>query len=216
VTDPRPVPSEATAVIAAEGLEVRYQGGPDPAVRGVTLRLEPGQGLLLRGPSGSGKTSLLRGLLGLVPATGPLRVLGGPPGAPESRGRVGYGPQGGGFASGLTVVEAVGAVAALRRGGARRGMAEDALGRAGLGLVARWRTARLDAEGWRRLSLAMGVAGDPELVVLDDPWLFPETLREIAAARARGGAVLATSAWPGGLAPALGGRIDLGRDGVAR
>jgi hypothetical protein len=59
------------------------------------------------------------------------------------------------------------------------------------------------------------VAGDPELVVLDDPWLFPETLREIAAARARGAAVLAASSRPGGLASALGGRLDL-RDGVAR
>ena len=75
--------------------------------------------------------------------------------------------------------------------------AEDALERAGLGLVARWRTARLDAEGWRRLSLAMAVAGDPELVVLDDPWLFPETFREIAAARARGAAVLAASSRAG-------------------
>lgn len=216
MTGPRSVPGEATAVIAAEALEVRYQGGPDPAVRGVTLRLEPGEGLLVRGPAGSGKTSLLRGLLGLVPAGGQVRVLGAPPGAAGSRGRVGYGPQGGGFASGLTVIEAVDAVAALRRRDGRRALAEDALERAGLGLVPRWRTARLDAEGWRRLSLAMGVAGDPELVVLDDPWLFPETLREIAAARARGGAVLAASSRPGGLATALGGRLDLAGDGVAR
>ena len=215
MTGPRSVHSDATAVVAAEGMDVRYQGGPDPAVRGVVLRLDPGEGLLLRGPAGSGKTSLLRGLLGLVPAAGHVRVLGGPPGAAESRGRVGYGPQGGGFASGLTVIDAVQAVVALRRGRGRGALAEDALARAGLGLVAGWRTARLDSEGWRRLSLAMGVAGDPELVVLDDPWLFPETLREIAAARARGAAVLAASSRPGGLASALGGRLDL-RDGVAR
>ena len=73
VTGPRSVPGEARAVIAAEALEVRYQGGPDPAVRGVSLRLEPGEGLLLRGPAGAGKTSLLRGLLGLVPASGRVR-----------------------------------------------------------------------------------------------------------------------------------------------
>lgn len=216
MTGPRSVPRQATAAIAAEGLEVRYQGGSDPAVRGVEMRLEPGNGLLVRGPGGSGKTSLLRGLLGLVPAGGRVRVLGASPGAAGTRGRVGYGPQGEGFASGLTVLDAVGAVASLRRGAGGRARAGDALERAGLGLVAGWRTARLDAEGWRRLSLAMGVAGDPELVVLDDPWLFPETLREIGAARARGAAVLAASSRPGGLAWALGGRIDLGADGVAR
>ncbi len=215
MTGPGSVHSDATALVAAEGLEVRYQGGPDPAVRGVDLRLGPGEGLLLRGPAGSGKTSLLRGLLGLVPAAGAVRVLGAPPGTAGTRGRVGYGPQGAGFASGLTVSDVVGAVVALRRGDGRPAPVDDALERAGLGLVARWRTARLDAEGWRRLSLAMGVAGDPELVVLDDPWLFPETLREIAAARARGAAVLAASSRPGGLASALGARLDLA-DGVAR
>ena len=215
MTGPRSVHSDAAAAIAAEGLEVRYHGGPDPAVRGVSLRLDRGEGLLVRGPAGSGKTSLLRGLLGLVPAAGQVRVLGAAPGAAGSRGRVGYGPQGAGFASGLTVIDAVRAVAALRRGDGRRAGVEDAVERAGLGLVGRWRTARLDAEGWRRLSLAMGVAGDPELVVLDDPWLFPETLREIASARARGAAVLAASSRPGGLASALGGRLDLA-DGVPR
>ena len=78
-----------------------------------------------------------------------------------------------------------------------------------------WRTSRLDAEGFRRLSLAMGIVGDPPLVVLDDPWVLSETLREIAAARARGAAVLVASQRPAGLAPALGRRIVLA-DGVAR
>jgi hypothetical protein len=57
--------------------------------------------------------------------------------------------------------------------------------------------------------------GDPPLVVLDDPWVFTDTLREIAAARARGAAVLAAAQRPAGLGPALGRRIVL-VDGVAR
>jgi ABC-type multidrug transport system ATPase subunit len=193
------------ALVAADGLEVRYHGGPDPAVRGVSLRLGAGEGLLVGGPAGAGKTSLLRGLLGLVPRAGRVRV-------PD---RVGYGPQGGGFAAGLRVDEAVAMVAALRGAASPRAAAGDALERAGLQFVARWRTRRLDAEGWRRLSLALAVAGDPPLVVLDDPWVLGDALREIARARGRGAAVLVASSRPAGLAPALGRRLDMA-DGAPR
>ncbi len=78
-----------------------------------------------------------------------------------------------------------------------------------------WRTGRLDAEGFRRLSLALAIAGDPDLVVLDDPWVLSDTLREIAQARRRGAAVLVAAIRPAGLAPALGRRITLA-DGAPR
>jgi ABC-type multidrug transport system ATPase subunit len=197
--------TDAGAVVAADGLEVRYHGGPDPAVRGVSLRLGPGEGLLVAGPAGAGKTSLLRGLLGLVPRAGEVR-------APD---RVGYGPQGSGFTSGLRVDESVRMVARLRGAADPRGAAADALSRAGLGYVTRWRTRRLDAEGWRRLSLALAIADDPPLIVLDDPWVLSDVLREIGRARERGAAVLAASSRPAGLAPALGRRLDMA-DGAPR
>lgn len=209
---PQSVNGEGAAVLVVEGLEVRYHGGPDPAVRGVSLRLGPGEGLLVCGPPGSGKTSLLRGLLGLVPSRGEVRL---PSGGPGARPQVGYGPQGRAFAHGLRVDEAVRTVAALRGLPDADAAARDALRRAGLEYVTRWRTSRLDAEGARRLSLALAVAGDPRLVVLDDPWVLSDTLREIAAARARGAAVLAVAPRPAGLAPALGGRVDIA-DGVIR
>ncbi|TMM54265.1 heme ABC exporter ATP-binding protein CcmA [Sulfitobacter sabulilitoris] len=41
--------------------------GGVPVLTGVTLRLDPGQALILRGPNGSGKTTLLRTLAGLQP-----------------------------------------------------------------------------------------------------------------------------------------------------
>lgn len=202
------------AVVAAEELEVRYHGGPEPAVRGVALRLGAGEGLLVTGPPGAGKTSLLRGLLGLVEHRGSVALHGAPPGAPGARGRTGYGPQGEGFADGLRVGEAVRAVVALRHD-APAAAAADAIDRAGLAYVAGWRSARLDAEGHRRLALALAIAGDPGLVVLDDPWLLDDTMREIAAARSRGGAVLVAARLPGGLAPALGQRLALA-DGAPR
>lgn len=209
--------SDPAAAVEADDLEVRYHGGPEPALKGASFRLEAGGGLLVSGPAGAGKTSLLRGLLGMVAHRGHAAVLGAPVGDASSRGRVGYGPQGEGWASGLRVREAVAGVVALRRGpaGGRRAATDDALDRAGLGYVGSWRTGRLDAEGWRRLSLALAIAGDPPLVVMDDPWVLTDTLREIAAARARGAAVLVAARRPAGLAPALGRRLALA-DGVAR
>ena len=213
MTGPQPGGADPAAAVVAEGMEVRYHGGPEPAVRGVSLTLRPGQGLMVSGPAGAGKTSLLRGLLGLVDHRGALAVLGGPPGGPAARGRTGYGPQGTGFATGLRVSETVRTALALRRTTA--GTAEQALERAGLAYVASWRTSRLDPEGFRRLSLALAIAGDPDLVVLDDPWVLTETLAEIRAARARGAAVVVAARRPAGLAPALGRRIVL-LDGAPR
>ena len=199
---------DAAAVITAEELEVHYDGGPDAAVRGVGFTLAPGQGLLLGGGPLSGKTSVLRALVGLVPARGRVELFGAPPGPPAAH-AVGYGPEGRDFAGQLTLREVVHAVAALRGLPDVADAREDALDRAGLYYVAGYRTRRLDEEGFRRLSLAVAIVGDPALLVLDDPWALPETLAEIAAARARGAIVVAASRNPGGLAPALGGRLVL-------
>ena len=78
----------SAAVVEAEDLEVRYHGGPEPAVRGVSLALAAGEGLLVSGSAGSGKTSLLRGLLGMVEHRGRAAVLGAPVGAPSAVGSV--------------------------------------------------------------------------------------------------------------------------------
>ncbi len=132
------------------------------------------------------------------------------------RGRIGYGPQGQGFATrAARRARSSGGLTALRGLPAPREAARDAIARAGLQFVDDWRTSRLDAEGFRRLSLALAIAGDPDLVVLDDPWVFADTLREIAAARARGAAVLVAAVRPAGLGPALGRRIVLA-DGAPR
>ena len=211
MTDPGPGATDP--VVVAEDVSVRYHGGPEPAVREVSLTLTRGEGLMVSGPAGAGKTSLLRGLLGLVGHRGDLRVLGGAAGGPEARGRTGYGPQGDAFATGLRVDETLRAAAALR--GAEAASAAAALEAAGLGYVAGWRTSRLDAEGFRRLSLALAIAGDPDLVVLDDPWVLTETLDAIRAARARGAAVIVAARRPAGLAPLLGRRIAL-IDGAPR
>jgi ABC-type multidrug transport system ATPase subunit len=167
---------------------------------------------VLTGPGGAGKTTALRGLLGLTPCTGEVRVMGAPPGDPAALRRVGYAPQARPAAGGLTCHEAVAAVARLR--GAAPGEAGRALRRAGLGPASgARRTEGLDVEEARRLGLALAIAGAPLLLVLDDPWEFPETMRQIADARARGGAVLVATDEPAGFPAAVGPVVALGPEG---
>ena len=54
-------------VISARGFGYVYPEGSGPALRDVSLELEPGSFTVLAGESGSGKSTLLRALCGLVP-----------------------------------------------------------------------------------------------------------------------------------------------------
>jgi ABC-type multidrug transport system ATPase subunit len=192
------------ALVRAEGLGVRYGRGAQAAVSDVDVALERGEGLLITGPEGSGKTTVLRGLLGLTPAAGEIRLLGGPPGAPAALRRVGYAPQGRPFAAGWRATEVVAAAARARGLDDPAAAAEDACARAGLDRAER-SALLLDVEDARRLTLACALTGAPDLLVLDDPFEFPEMRHEVTLARERGAGVLVACAEPGNL-PALLGR----------
>ena len=61
----------APAGVEARGWGLRHPGRRDWALRGLDLRIEPGERVLLLGPSGAGKSTLLRAIAGLVdPASG--------------------------------------------------------------------------------------------------------------------------------------------------
>lgn len=48
-------------------LSFRYRRASEPALRNLSLRLEPGEVLLVAGPSGCGKSTLIRAINGLIP-----------------------------------------------------------------------------------------------------------------------------------------------------
>jgi energy-coupling factor transport system ATP-binding protein len=54
-------------VVDIEDLTFRYRRGIEPALRGISLAVDPGEVLLVAGPSGCGKSTLIRALNGLIP-----------------------------------------------------------------------------------------------------------------------------------------------------
>jgi energy-coupling factor transporter ATP-binding protein EcfA2 len=56
-----------TAALLLERVSYRYPDAASPALRGLDLRVEPGEFVVLAGGSGSGKSTLLRAASGLVP-----------------------------------------------------------------------------------------------------------------------------------------------------
>ena len=82
-------PREASPLLSARGVVVRYGGTSEPAVRGADLTLRAGRTVGLVGESGSGKSTLLRALAGLLPVeSGDVLLRGEPWSAlPERRRR---------------------------------------------------------------------------------------------------------------------------------
>lgn len=135
--------------------------GAQPVLRGVSLRLRPGERVALVGPSGLGKTTLAATIMGLIPP------LAGQLSAP---GRIGYLAQDAHiFTSTLEQNVKIG------NKDADRERVEHALARAGLDLdpmrVVGEDGATLSGGEARRLALArLLVAAEPaELIILDEP-----------------------------------------------
>jgi ABC-2 type transport system ATP-binding protein len=153
--------------IEATGLTKRY--GDRLAVGGVDLNVGAGEIIAILGPNGAGKTTLLEILEGHRRRDGGwAQVLGVDPGRPNAawRARIGIVLQEQGVVDGLTVAE----VLALYGGYyPRHRPAGELLALVGLDDRAGDRVDKLSGGSRRRLDLAIGLVGDPELVFLDEP-----------------------------------------------
>ena len=68
---------ELPAGLELRGVHFAYSESESPVLRGLTLRIEPGESVAIVGPSGCGKTTLLKLMLGVhAPQSGEIRVGG--------------------------------------------------------------------------------------------------------------------------------------------
>jgi ABC-2 type transport system ATP-binding protein len=154
------------SAIDVRGLEV-VRGGA-PVLHGLSCSVPTGTVTGLLGPSGSGKTTLIRSIVGVqLIASGTVTVLGEQAGARSVRERVGYMTQAPSVYSDLTVLENLRFFARVVRAPAE---AIDAVVAAvSLEAEARRIVARLSGGQRARVSLAVALLGDPDLLVLDEP-----------------------------------------------
>jgi len=207
----------------AECVAVSRRFGGFTAVDGVDLAIGPGEVVGLLGANGAGKTTVIRMLLGLLPASaGQVWLFGGPP-SRQARRRLGYVPQGLGLYDDLTPAENLAFTAAVfgtGRAAADGGPSADGRLSAHSQLSADGRPTADGAEVGpaeavreygrelvgdlplgvqRRVAFAAALEHHPDLLILDEPTSGVDPLARarlwetIAAAAAAGAGVLVTT-----------------------
>jgi ABC-2 type transport system ATP-binding protein len=178
-----------TPAIAVSGLRKAY--GTRQALAGVDLTVQRGEIIAVLGPNGAGKTTLVEILEGHRRAdAGRVSVLGHDPALRERafRERIGIVLQETGIDSSLTAGEAIALYSAAYPHPRPAGEAAELVG---LTESLDVRAENLSGGQRRRLDLAIALAGNPELIFLDEPttgfdpaarrqsWELIDSLREL-------------------------------------
>jgi len=156
---------EDRPAVRAAGLAKSY--GPTAALAGFDLEVAAGETVALLGPNGAGKSTAIGVLLGLLsPDSGQVRVYGRPPSQAVAAGLVGAMLQDAGLMPGVRVGELLAMVRSLYPRPLPFG---DLVGLADLGSLLGRRVDRLSGGQAQRVRFAVAIAGDPLLLVLDEP-----------------------------------------------
>jgi zinc transport system ATP-binding protein len=144
----------------------------------VSVTVDDGEFVAVLGANGSGKTTLVRALVGLVPLTaGSLEVFDTPLDRFRDWPRLGYVPQrllvGGGVPSTVREIVASGRTGRARRlrrlGRADQAAIDHALEDVGLLHRSNHPVATLSGGQQQRVLIARALAGEPDVLVLDEP-----------------------------------------------
>ena len=184
-------------VVSVEQLQKTY--GALQALKGISFSLEQGEIFALLGPNGAGKSTCVEILEGHRKATaGSVSVLGQNPADHDlkMKDRIGIVSQAGISDTPFTPRELLGIMGASY---SRTRPADELLDLVGLADAADRRVSRLSGGQKRKLDLALGLVGDPELLFLDEPTtgFAPEARREawqmLSDLRSGGTTILLTS-----------------------
>ena len=170
-----------TPIIEVRDLTKTYAEGAaqSRALDGVNLDVHPGEVTLLMGPSGSGKTTLVS-IMGCIlrPTSGSVKIAGREvTGLPERQlpavrlNHIGFVFQGFNLFPTLTAAENVAVALDLKgiRGEKARGRSRTLL--AAVGLADKYDAFPADLSGGQkqRVAIARALAGDPEIILADEP-----------------------------------------------
>lgn len=187
---------------AVELRDITRTFGARPVLNGITLRVERGELFGLLGPSGSGKTTLVKLITGIDKADGgAVGLLGEAMPKLGMLQRIGYMAQSDALYNELTAKENLLFFAALYRlsGGRRNERIQAAMAVVDLLDHMNKPVAAYSGGMKRRLSLAVALLHEPEVLVLDeptvgiDPVLRQSIWRELLALRDRGTTILLTT-----------------------
>ncbi len=177
-------------LLAVDGLNTFY--GKSHVLRDVSFAVPAGEITVLLGRNGAGKTTTLRSIMGLTPPRGGAvrfkdREITGQPPHRVFRLGVGYVPEGRQIFPHLDVGENL--RLATRRGGDNTRWTLDRIFEYFPVLRERWsqRGRSLSGGEQQMLAIARALAGNPELVMLDEPsqGLAPRLVRELGTLMVR-------------------------------
>ncbi|MHB8220355.1 MAG: ABC transporter ATP-binding protein [Acidimicrobiales bacterium] len=161
----RPGAVRSPAAIDLAAVHKRF--GTVEAVRGIDLRVEPGEIVAFLGPNGAGKTTTIDMILGLSePSVGKVSVYGLEPREAVRRGMVSAVMQSGGLLKDMTVAETVAYVSYLFT---RTRSPAEVMERAGITDIAGRLVGKCSGGEQQRLRFAMALLPDPQLLLLDEP-----------------------------------------------
>ena len=157
---------------ALDARGIRKSYGTHEVLRGVDLRVEPGQILGLLGRNGAGKSTLITILCGLRRAdSGSISICGLRPSSTEAARLIGYAPQELGIYPDLSVAQNLAAFGELHGLGRREAASRTGEVMELLGLTEKrgQRASHLSGGQQRRLHAGMAIMHRPRLVFMDEP-----------------------------------------------